>query len=114
MHTRQEFSQLLVPLDSESGHTRLLCKHVPPHAVNVWLRGGFSVELFGVVFIVDVVANPDKLSAIVAACEEDDGDAENLGCRDASEVWGVGFEYEFVHADGDGPDEERIELLVML
>ena len=105
---------MFVPFDSKSGHTRFLCQDVPPHTVDIWLGGGLSIELFRVVFIVDVVANSNELSAIVAACEEDDSNAENLGCRNASEIWGVGFEYEFVHADGDGPDEERIELLVML
>lgn len=105
---------MLVPFNSKSSYTGLLCKHVPPHAVDVWFGGGFSVELFRVVFIVDVVANSDELSAIIAACEEDDCNTEDFGCRDAPEVWGIGFEYELVHADGDGPNEEGIELLVML
>ena len=99
------FSWVHVPFDSESSDTRLLGEHVSPHAVNVWFGGGFSIELFGVVFVVDVVADSDEFSAIVAACEEDDGDAQDLGCRDASEVWGVGFEYELVHAHWDGPNE---------
>ena len=103
-----------IPFDSKSCHTRLLCKHVPPHAVDVWFGWGLSVELFRVVLIVDVVANSDELSAVVAACEEDDCDAEDLGCRDASEVRRICFEYKLVHADGDGPNEEGIELLVML
>ena len=94
-----------IPFDSESSYTRLLCKHVSPHAVDVWLGGGFSVELLGVVFVVDVIANSDELSAIVATCEEDDSDSENLGCRDASEVRWVSFEYELVHADGNGPNK---------
>lgn len=105
---------MLVPFDSKPGHTRLLSQDVPPHSVDVWLGGGLSIELFRIVFIVDVVADSNELSAIVAACEENDCNTEDLGCRDASEVWGVGFEYELVHADGNGPDEEGIKLLVML
>lgn len=96
---------MLVPFDRKSSYTRLLCKHISPHAIDVWLGGRFSIKLFGVVFIVDVIANSNELSAIVAACEENHGDAEDLGCGDASEVWGVSFEYEFVHADWDGPNK---------
>lgn len=107
------YSLVFIPLDSKSSHARLLCKDVPPHAVDVWLGGRLCIELFRVVFIVDVVANSDKLSAIVATCEEDDCDTENLGCGDAAEIGWVGFEYELVYADGDWPDEEGIELLVM-
>ena len=111
---RCAFSWACVPFDSKSSDTRFLREHVSPYAVDVWLCGRFSIELFGVVFIVDVIANSDELSAIVATCEEYDSDAENLGCRDPSEVWGIGFEYELVHADGNGPNEQRIKLLVML
>ena len=111
---RQASVHVLVPFDGKSSHTRLFCQHVPPHAVDVWLGRGLRIELLRVVLVVDVIANSDELSAIVAACEENDSDAENLGGRDASEVWGVGFEYELVHTDRNGPDKERIELLVML
>ena len=103
-----------LPFDSKPSDTGFLCKHVPPHAVNVWLGRGLRIELFRVVFVVDIVAHSDEFSAIVATCEEDDSDAENLGCRDPSEVWGISFKYELVDADGNRTDEERIKLLVML
>ena len=105
---------MVVPFDGKSSHTRLLRQYVSPHAVDVWLGWGLGIQLFRIVFVVDVVANSDELPAIVAACEENDCDAEYFGCRDASEIGGISFEYELVYTDGNGPNEERIELLVML
>ena len=105
---------MLIPFDSESCYTGLLCQYVPSHAVDVWLGRWFSIELFRVVFVVDIVTNSDELSTIVAACKKNDCDTEDLRRRDASEVWGIGFEYELIHSNGNGPDEKGIELLVML
>lgn len=67
-----------VPFDSEPRHTRLLSQDIPPHTINVWLRRWLGVEFFRVVFVVHVVSNADKLSALVAACEEDDSDTKDL------------------------------------
>lgn len=33
--------------------------------------------------------------------------------RDAGEVWRVGLEDEFIHADGDWADEEGLKFLVV-
>jgi len=77
-------------------------------------RGRLRVQLFGVVLIVNIVANADKFSIIVAACKEDDGNTEDFGSRDALQIGWVGLEDEFVHAYRDGAHEERVELLIVL
>lgn len=64
-----------IPFDREPRHTGLLSKDIPLNAINLRLRGRLSVHFLIVVKIVDVVSDTDELSAIVAACEEDDCDA---------------------------------------
>lgn len=73
-----------VPFDSESRYTRLFSEHIPPHAIDVWLRRGFSIELLRVVLVVDVVSYTDKFSTIIAAREKDNSNTKDLGSGDAT------------------------------
>ena len=60
------------PFDGESSNSWLLSKHISPNMLHDRLGGRFSVEFIGVVFVVDIVSDADKLPPIVAACEEND------------------------------------------
>lgn len=102
------------PFDREPRHTGLFGQHISLHTINLQVGGGLSVHLFRIISIVDVVSNAHEFSVMVAACKKDDCDAEDLSCRDASEVWRIGFEDEFVDTDRDWADEEGVELLVVL
>lgn len=87
---------------------------MPPHLLNHRFRGWLRRERFVHVLVVDVVAHAHELAVVVGAGEQDDGYAEDFGGGDAGGVGGVGFEDEFVYADGDGADEEGVEFLVVL
>ncbi|KAI6761932.1 hypothetical protein HG531_002485 [Fusarium graminearum] len=78
------------------------------------LDGGLSVELLGVIFIVDVVTNANEFTSIVGTCQENDGDTKDFGIRDAGDVGSVGLENEFVDSDRDRTDEKGVEFLVVL
>lgn len=103
----------ILPFDSKSRNPWLFCQYISPDLLDDRLRGRIIVHLLIVVFIVDVVANADEFAVIVAAGEEDDGDAEDLGGGDTFEVGRVGFEDEFVDAHGYRPDKERVEFLIV-
>lgn len=106
--------RVCLPLDVEPGDTGLFGQHAALDSVGEDLCRGLGIQLLRVVFVVDVVANTDKFSAVVGACEENDGDAEDVGVGDLGAVWGIGLEEELVDADGDRPDKERFELLIIL
>ena len=71
------------------------------------------VELFCVVFIVDIVANAYELSSVVGTCEKNDSDAQDFGGWEAGKIGRIGFEDELVDSDWDRADKESVELLVM-
>lgn len=102
------------PLDSKPRNAGFLSEHIPLNMINVQFGRILGVHFFRIVCIIDVVSYANELSAIVAAREEDDRDTKYLGCRNTFEVWSVGFEDEFVDADGDRANEEGIKLLVVL
>jgi hypothetical protein len=102
-----------IPLDSEASHTRLLGKNIPANAVNNRLSRGIGDQLLRVVLVVDIVSDTNKLAAIVAASEKNDGHTQDLGGRDALQVGGIGLEDELVHSNGNGTDEKRVEFLVI-
>jgi hypothetical protein len=63
----------------------------------------YRCQLFAVVFVVHVVANPDEFSAVVAAGEQDDGDVGPIP---------VGVN-KFIF-EADAPDVKRIPTSEML
>jgi hypothetical protein len=83
------------------------------HLVNHRFRGGLQLQRLVCVLVVDVVADADELAVLVAARQQDDGDADDFAVRDARQVRRVGLEDEFVDADGDGPHGDGVELLVV-
>lgn len=103
-----------VPLDGESGDTGLLREDVALHALDDGLGRGLRVELLRVVLIVDVVSHSHKLAAVVGTGQKDDSNTEDVGIGDARRAGSLGLEDKLIDADGDGPDEEGVELLVIL
>lgn len=103
-----------VPLDGEARHAGLLSEDVSANALDDGLGRWLGVELGGVIFVVDVVADANKLAVVVGAGQKDDGDTEDVAIGDDLGVWRVGLEEELVDADGDGADEEGVELLIVL
>lgn len=82
--------------------------------VGLRLRRGVGRQFLRVILVVYVVAHTHEFSAIIAAGEEDDSDAEDLRRGNPLEVRGIGLEDKLVYPDGDGADQERVEFLVML
>ncbi|KAL8960272.1 MAG: hypothetical protein Q9193_002993, partial [Seirophora villosa] len=87
--------------------------YIPPHPFDDRLRRRIIVHLLVVVFIIYVVANADEFAVIVAAGEENDGHAKDLGCGDTFEVGRVGFKDELVDAHRYWPDKKRVEFLIV-
>lgn len=106
--------EINIPLDSEAGDARLLGQDVAANLLNDGLGGRVGSQLLSLVLVVHIVSDADELAAVVSACQEDDSDAEDLSVGDALGVGGVGLEDELVDADGDGADEQGVELLVVL
>lgn len=103
-----------IPLDGKAGDAGLVGQHVATDLLNDGLGRGVGGQLLGLVLVVDVVAHAHELATIVGAGQQDDGDTHNLGVGNALDVGGVGLEDELVDADGDGADEQSVELLVIL
>lgn len=103
-----------IPLDGEASHTGLLSEDIAADTLNDGLGWGLSRQLLRVVLIVDIVTHTDKLTAVVAAGQEDDSDAQDLGGRDALQIRRIGLEDELVHADGDRADKKGVEFLIVL
>jgi hypothetical protein len=103
-----------LPLDGESSHSGLLCQHVTLYTLDDGLGRGLSVELLGVILVVDIVTNANEFTSIVGAGQKNDGDTKDFGIRNAGGFGSIGLENEFVYSDGDGTDEEGVEFLVIL
>lgn len=102
-----------IPFDRKASHTGLLREDVAANAVNDGLLGRVRGKLLGIIFVIHVVAHADEFPTIVTAGEEDDGHTENLRCGNASEVGSISLKDELVCADRDGPNEKRIEFLII-
>jgi hypothetical protein len=74
--------------------------------LNYRFRRRLCVELFRVIFIVDVVANADKFSPVVATSEENDRDTKYFRSRNPLQVRRIGFEDEFIHSNRNGADKK--------
>ena len=103
-----------IPLDGKPGHTRLLCQDIASYALNNGLGRRLRVELLRVVLVVDVVSHSNKLATVVCTCQEDDSHTKDVGIGDARRAGGLGLEDKLVDANGNRPDEEGVELLVVL
>lgn len=103
-----------IPFDRKPGNAGLLSQDVSANPIVEWLCRWISIQLLGIVLVVDIVSDTDELAAVVGAGEQDDGDAEDLGVGNARGVWCVGFEDELVDADGDGAYKQGVEFLVEL
>ena len=51
---------------------------MPPHPLDDWFGGRIIVHFLGIVFIIDIIADPDELAVVVAAGEEDNSHAEDF------------------------------------
>lgn len=67
-----------LPLDRKPCHSWLLSQNVPFDAVYHGFGGWLVLQLLAVVFIVHVVANSDKLAAIIRTGEKNHCDAEDF------------------------------------
>ncbi len=102
------------PLDSEARNARLVGEHVAADLLDHGLSGRVVDQLVALVLVVDVVADAHKFAAIVGARQQDHRHAEQLVDGDALRVGRVRLKDELVDADGDGADEQRVELLVVV
>ena len=102
------------PFDGKAGDSRLLCQHISSDLLEDRLRWRIRIELFRVIFVVDIVANSHKLSTIIGTCKKDDGDSKDFGVWDSVGVRRVGFEEEFVDTDGYWADKKGVKLLIVL
>ena len=103
-----------IPLDGKARHSRLVGENVAADLVDNGLGGGVGGEFVRLVLVIDIIANTDKLAAIVGAGQENDSDAKDVGVGNAARLRSIGLEDELVYTDGDGANEERVELLVVL
>lgn len=78
------------------------------------LGGGISAQLLGLILVVHIVSDADKLAIIVGAGQKNDSNANDLGIGDALSVGGIGLEDELVYSNGNGSNKQGVELLVML
>lgn len=104
----------VLPLDGEASHTRLLSEDIAADVLDLGLRRGVGGQFFRVVLVVHVVAHTDEFTTVIAAGEQNDGDAENLRIGDPLVIGRIGLENELVHSDRDGTDEQRVEFLILL
>lgn len=72
------------------------------------------LELVCVKLSVLIIAHPDELLLLVAAREDERAHAEDVLFADEGRVGRGCVELELVDAFWDGPDDERVELLVEL
>lgn len=94
-----------LPLNGKTGHTGLLSQNIAADTVNRRLGRWVGDQLLGVVLVVDIVTDTHKLTAIIAASEENDSDTKNLRGRNALQVGRIGLEDELVGSDRDGTDQ---------
>lgn len=105
---------LYIPLDGKASDAGLLGENVAADLLDNGLCRGVGAELLDLVLVVDIVADANEFATIVGAGQEDDGNAHDLSIGDALGVGGIGLEDELVDADGDGADQQGVELLVIL
>lgn len=105
---------MTIPFDSEAGHSGLLGKDVTPDLLDDRFSRRVGVELIGFVFIIHVIADANKFTAVIRASQQDDRNTKYVCVRNAARFGGIGFKDEFIHTDGDRADEERVELLIIL
>ena len=103
-----------LPLNGESSHSGLLGQDVSLHTLNDRLGGGLSVQLFGVIFVVDIVTDANEFTSIVGAGQKNDSDTEDFSVGNARGIRSVSLKDKFVDADRDRADEKRVEFLVVL
>lgn len=103
-----------IPLDSKASDSWLLSEDVAADLLEDRLGWWISVQLLRIVLVVDIVSNPNELSTIVGASEEDDSDTKDFGIRDSGGIGGFCDEDELVYTDWDGSNKETVQLLVML
>lgn len=103
-----------VPFDSKAGDSRLLRKNIASNLLDDRLGRRVGVELIRVVFVIHVVANANEFTAIVGASQQDDSNTEYVCVGNARCFGGISLENEFVDTDGDRPNEERVQFLVIL
>jgi len=103
-----------IPLDGESGNAGLLSQHNAADLFNHGFGRWIVIQLLRLVLVVNIIADTDEFTTIVSTCEENDSNAEDLVNRDALRVRRVGLEDKLVDAYRDGPDEQRVELLVVV
>jgi hypothetical protein len=103
-----------IPLDGEACYTRLLCQNLPLHFLDDRLCWRLQRQCLVCVLVVHIVAHAHKLAVFVATAEQNHCDADDLAVGDARQIRGVCAEDKFVDANGEGSDENRIELLVVL
>ena len=84
-----------------------------PHLLNDGLGGWFQLQSLIGVLIVDIVSNTHKLSVIIAAAEKNDRDTQDFAVRNAREVGSISAEDEFVDADRERTNEDRVEFLIV-
>ena len=102
-----------IPLDGKSSDSWLFRQDIPHDSIRLDFGRGFGIEFLIVVFIVDVVSNADEFAAVVGASEKDNGNPKDFGGGEFSEIWGLRLEDEFVDANWNRPDEQRIKFLVV-
>ena len=95
-----------IPFDGKPRHSGLLCQDVPLHLLYDWLAWRLCIQCFVCVLVVNIVADADELASIIAAGEEDDGNAQDFGAGQTGEIGRVSFEEEFVGAHRNGSNKE--------
>ena len=103
-----------IPLDGEPRHAGLASKDIAADLLDDGLGGRGVDQLVALVLVVDIVAHAHKLAAVVRAGEQDHRHAEQLVDGDALGVGRVRLEDKLVDAHGDRPDQQRVELLVVV
>lgn len=103
-----------IPLDGKPRHARLAGEHVAADLLDDGLGGRVVDQLVALVLVVDIVAHAHKLAAVVRAGEQDHCHAKQLVDRDALRVGRVRLEHKLVDPHGNRPDQQRVELLVVV
>ena len=103
-----------IPFDSKSGDAGLLGEDVAPDALEEGSWGRVVVQLLVVVLVVHIVADADKLVALIGAREKNHRHAEDLVGGDLLQGRGGGCEDEFVDALRYRADRDLLEVDVVL
>jgi hypothetical protein len=93
------------PLNGEPCNSGFFGKHIPTNPLNYWLRRRILIQFLGVILIIHIVTHTDKFSAVIATCEQNHGDPQDLRSRDSLQIWRIGFKNEFIDPNGDWPNK---------